>query len=183
MWLLPANSLVGMNVSFTSFFQFAVGLVCGGAATALAQGSFQCTNALLKNASVTDCAGTPVGGTNYLIEVRAENPQSGQMVGGLLSFDAEGTHPLGTVKLFSERNPGRFSAGTVLVPFVAPGSEATLEFRAWDQRTGATYDTATRRGASVAKVLLGGAGNPPTLPNSLTRFTGIKICEIAPVTK
>ena len=157
--------------------------VAGLTLTALAQGSFQCANGTLKNAFVTDCAGTPIGGTNYLVEVRAENPQSHQFDKGLLLFGADGTRPLGWVKMLSERNPGRFSAGTVLVPFVAPGSEATLELRAWDLRTGASYDTATRRGASVVKVLLGGVGSPPTMPNSLTRFTGIKVCDTGPATK
>ena len=148
-----------------------------GCGFALAQGSFQCANGTLKNAFVTDCEGKPVGGTNYLVEVLAENPQTGKLDPGLLRFDADGTHPLGTVRLLSERNPGRFSAGTVLVPFVAPGGEATLEVRAWDLRTGATYETATRRGASVFKVVLGGVGNPPTMPNPMTRFTGVRICE------
>ncbi len=172
-----------MNASFSLALRSILSLAGGLASTACAQGSFQCANTMLKNALVTDCTGTPVGGTNYLIEVRAENPQVGQFVTGLLRFDAEGTHPIGTIRMFSERNPGRFSAGTVLVPFVPPGTEATLEFRAWDVRTGPAYDTATRRGATVVKVLLGGVGNPPTMPNPLTRFTGIKLCEAAPSQK
>lgn len=145
---------------------------------ALAQGTFSCTNVRLPAGLVTDCAGQPVGGPDYRMEVRVSNPRTQAYDAGILQVTTTGNHPLGNVTLFTGKNAGRFSAGTLLVPFVAPGAEATVELRAWDKTTGETFDVATVRGASVVKVRLGGAGQPPSMPGSIPQFTGIRLCPV-----
>ena len=48
----------GMNASLSLVLRSILSLTGGLALTACAQGSFQCANTMLKNALVTDCAGT-----------------------------------------------------------------------------------------------------------------------------
>lgn len=64
---------------------------------------------------------------------------------------------------------GRFNAGTgAAIPGVAAGAKASLVVRAWDNRTGNSWDTATVRGESPAfsTGTLGGDpdGDGPLLP-------------------
>jgi hypothetical protein len=64
---------------------------------------------------------------------------------------------------------GRFSqSGAQTVPGVLPGAVATLVARAWDNTTGATYDTALRKGMTgpFKTAALGGDvdGDPSTPP-------------------
>lgn len=64
---------------------------------------------------------------------------------------------------------GRFNAGTgAAIPGVAAGAKASLVVRAWDNRTGASWDTATIKGESAAfsTGTLGGDpdGDGPLLP-------------------
>lgn len=155
------------------------GIVClvGIHSTAtLAQGTFSCSNIRLQNALITDCAGKPVGGTNYALELQVANPQTKKLDAAVLHVTATTNQPLGQMTVLNGRNAGRFFVGTILVPFVAPGADASVELRAWDRTTGATYDQATVRGSSAIKVRLGGAGQPPSMPGTMTQFTGIKLC-------
>ena len=147
---------------------------------ACAQGTFSCTNVRVPNGLVTDCAGQPVGGPNYRMEVRVSNPRTQAFDAGVLQVTTTTNQPLGHVTIFSGKNAGRFSAGTLLVPFLPPGTDATVELRAWDRTTGETFDAATIRGASVAKVRLGGAGQPPSMPGVITQFSGVRLCPVKP---
>ncbi len=158
-------------------------LLSGLGGVALGQGTFSCSNVRLHQALITDCAGTPVGGTNYLMELRVTHPQTQKFDPRVFQVTATTNRPVGLIRVLEGRNTGRFFVGTVMVPFVDPGSEATVEFRAWDASTGGTFETATLRGSSVIKVQLGGVGQPPTMPGTMTQFTGIKLCPAAAAKK
>lgn len=158
-------------------------LLLGRCGLALAQGTFSCSNVRLHQALITDCAGTPVGGTNYLMELRVAHPQTQKFDPGVFQVTSTTNRPVGLIRVLEGRNTGRFFVGTVQVPFVEPGGEATVEFRAWDVSTGATFETARLRGSSVIKVQLGGVGQPPTMPGTMTQFTGIKLCPAAATKK
>lgn len=144
--------------------------------TGLAQGTFSCSNLRLQKALITDCTGNPVGGTNYVLELRVMNPANRKWDPGLLHVTATTNRPIERIPVFSGRNSGRFFVGTVLVPFVEPGAEATLQVRAWDRSTGPTFEDSKLRGSSVIKVQLGGVGQPPTMPGTMSQFSGIKLC-------
>lgn len=67
-------------------------------------------------------------------------------------------------------------AGTVRVPFVAPGQEARLRVRAWLATGGAAYDQAKVRAETNIVVMLGGVGQPPSFPATLRNFPSITLC-------
>ena len=66
---------------------------------------------------------------------------------------------------------GVWNAGTdpARVTGVAATGTVFLQVRAWDTATGATFDTATKRGSSTPwSQAQGGAGDPPALPTAIT---------------
>jgi len=89
----------------------------------------------------------------------------------VFTFDASKAGGFG-VQLGTTASPAanfRFNAGgNIVVPGGAPGTVATLIVRAWDSKTGATYDTATVKGnsGSFKTDVLGGDpdGDGPALP-------------------
>lgn len=71
---------------------------------------------------------------------------------------------------------GYFLGGSQAVAGFAPGSQVTVQVRAWDTETGATWDLAVWKGASnLLNITLGGAGAPPSLPALLTGLQGFAI--------
>ncbi len=167
-----------MNIRILAGLSGLTGLLALTAPAAWGQGTLSCSNVRLQNALITDCTGSPVGGPTYGMEIRVNNPQTQTFDSGLLQVTPTTNQPLKRIIVLSGKNVGRFSVGTLMVPFVPPGTEATVELRAWDKNTGATFDAAKVRGASVIKVRLGGAGQPPSMPGTMTQFTGIKLCPV-----
>lgn len=115
--------------------------------------------------------GTPVGGANYLVELLVLNPTSGNFEGGLQL----GGNTLGPIEVRTGNAAGLFTAGgTVTVPFVAGGDEATMLVRAWDTTTGADYAAAVIKGETTFTMTLGGPA--PTPPNGiLPHYQGIQL--------
>lgn len=165
-----------MKIRFGVWTLGLVGLASLLPTPALSQGTFSCSNIRLQNALITDCSEKPVGGANYQLELRVVNPQTGKLDPSVLSVTATTNEPLRRIPLLAGKNAGRFFAGTILVPFVPPGAEASVELRAWDRSSGATYEKATLKGFSMIKVRLGGVGQPPSMPGTMTQFTGIRLC-------
>jgi hypothetical protein len=96
--------------------------------------------------------GSTAKGTDYSVEVFAKNTDPANKIGGTMTLNPSN---------------GRFSlSGGQQVPGVAPGAIADLIARAWDNRTGATYDAATIKGSSTFKsaALGGDVDNDPSTP-------------------
>lgn len=172
-----------MNLTHWPNWTRLTGLLVLLSPAACGQGTLSCSNVRLQNALITDCSGEPVGGPNYAMDIRVMNPQTKSFDGSVLQVTATTNQPLKRIIVLTGKNHGRFSAGTLLVPFVAPGAEATVELRAWDKSTGTGFDAAKIRGSSVFKIRLGGAGQPPSMPGTMTEFTGIKVCPVTPPSK
>lgn len=97
--------------------------------------------------------GSMAKGPNYSVEVFVNNFDAANKIGDTMILAAN----------------GRFSqSGSKVVPGVAPGAIGTLVARAWDNTTGATYDTALIKGKSdpFKTAALGGDvdGDPSTPP-------------------
>jgi hypothetical protein len=105
--------------------------------------------------------GTTAKGANYSVELFTKDTTPANKIGATMILAAS----------------GRFSlSGAQTVPGGAPGSVVDLIARAWDNTTGATYDTALIKGQSAFKSpALGGDvdGDPSTPPSpALPMVTG-----------
>ncbi len=102
---------------------------------------------------------------------------NGQLAGTDIGVELWGGSSAGTLSLLASGSivaNGLFALGTVTVPGVAPGATATLQVRAWDSTTGATYGSATTKGlSSIFTAVTGGVGSPPSTPGDLSNFSGI----------
>lgn len=108
--------------------------------------------------ALTIPGGGIAAGADYKVEVYTYNAANAGGFGTLLGSGA-----------VSPGATGRFNAGTgAEIPGFAPGTTATLIVRAWDVRSGATYDAAQIKGSSASFVTgtLGGDpdGAGPLLP-------------------
>jgi hypothetical protein len=101
--------------------------------------------------------GTKATGATYSVEVFVNNIDPANQIGSTMTLNSIN---------------GRFSlSGAQIVPGVAPGAVATLIARAWDNTTGATYDSAFIKGSTTFKSdALGGDvdGDPSTPPATAT---------------
>ena len=113
------------------------------------------------DAPVYDSDGvTRLAGTNYLAQLYAGTTET-----ELIAIDPPTTFRTGN-------NAGYLSGGTDstrAIPFIAGGVPAYLQVRVWAAADGTTYEEALSHGGRVTRsntirVILGGAGSPPTLP-------------------
>ena len=73
---------------------------------------------------------------------------------------------------------GMFFINGMVVPGTGVGGTATLVVRAWDVRTGATYDAATlHRSVEVVISNLGGGSTPPATFGNNSTFAGLRLSE------
>ncbi|HVY71339.1 MAG TPA: hypothetical protein VHH73_15510 [Verrucomicrobiae bacterium] len=80
-------------------------------------------------------------------------------------------------------DPGADS--TRIIEGVPGGQSATIEVRAWDSSRGATYDATVAAGGGYGKsdpftVVLGGAGDPPTVPADMIGFKSFECAMTVP---
>lgn len=155
----------------------AIALLAFGHA-AWAQGVFFFTNAQApKVRPVVGCDGKPVSGPDYRVDLAVQNPATGQWDAAVeVTTKDGGWARLGPVGLKEGKLAGLFQGGTVRVPFVAPGQEARLRIRAWLGMQGASYDQSKVRAEAQATVMLGGAGQLPSLPGRIVDFPTLKLC-------
>lgn len=126
---------------------------------------------------------TPAAGSNYAVDVRVLNPASGNFETPL-----KGEAPVSPVALFSGANAGLFSGGTITVPFVVPGADATIKILVWDKTTGATFADASVvgiAGSTTFVIKLGGVVDPgtgiPSLPSDIVpAYTGLVLNPVVP---
>lgn len=142
------------------------------------QGLFTFTNAQPpKGSPLLGCDGKPVSGPDYRVDVAVHNPATGTWDANLDVQAKDGSwSKLGPVKLVESKLVGFFQAGTVRVPFVAPGQEARLRIRAWVAAGGSDFDRAQVRAETNMVVMLGGAGQLPSFPARLRNFPSITLC-------
>jgi hypothetical protein len=152
-----------------------IALGVASSAAVVAQGLFSFTSAAGDRPTINGLDGEPVGGANYLVEVLVLDAGSGEFAGGLLRNTATGQVDFQPISpLAGATSIGLFSGGTIEVPFVAPGAEATLLVRAWDVTTGADYASAVIKGETSFNMELGGPA--PTPPNPiLPHYQGIQL--------
>jgi len=91
---------------------------------------------------------------------------------GAQTTDATSLSAVGTsIGFRTGSGAGYFQTGVTYdrtIASVAPGATATLQMRVWDTTTGATWETASIRGASgLINIVTGGAGSPPSLPANM----------------
>ena len=116
---------------------------------------------------------TPIQGSNYLINLVAQNPATGNWEGVLKN---DGSPFMGVAPL-TGANAGLFTGGILTIPFLYPGSMADVEIRAWDVTTGATYESSFFKSSVRFTVeSLGGAGTPPSLPAVLANMPPFAVC-------
>jgi hypothetical protein len=155
-------------------FALVVGLVTASAA--LAQGTLLVSSvSITGRPRITDSTkgGANIFGSGYLVDVLVQNPSAGNAYQSILSAPIA---PLGASAVAS--SAGLFSGGTIAVPFVAPGANATVIVRAWDVSSGATFAAATVKGESASFVIpTAGTGQPPSTPAAWTtaQFNGFSL--------
>jgi len=96
---------------------------------------------------------TRATGSDYSVELFVNNTDPANKIGATMTLAASGRF---------------FLSGSQTVPGGAPGAIVDLIARAWDNRTGATYDAALIRGSATFKSpALGGDvdGDPSTPPS------------------
>lgn len=122
------------------------------------------------DAPVTDFAGTRLAGADFLAQLYAGT-------GG--TFKAYGA----PVPFRTGAAAGYISANVVTLDGVAAGSAVDVQMRAWRAAAGASYEAALGSGlasaggnygfsATLAGVVTGNAGTPPSLPTDLRGLTG-----------
>lgn len=142
--------------------------------TAMAQGTINFNNRVTVagiNAPVT-YNGAGVLGPDYVGQLFVDN-------GG--SYEA-----VGTPKAFQENAllAGYVNGGNTIVPFVAPGADASVILRAWNAAAGSDWATASGAGNLISgesapiTITLGGAGAPPSLPANLTGLAGFQLVAV-----
>lgn len=120
----------------------------------------------------------PAGGTTKAAIIGAD--------GGLLS------KALGSVEILDDSGKvirsgrlvidGIFAFGVVGIPGTVPGGSGSIIIRAWDNSTGATWETAELRDMTVVTLVgLGGGSIPTPSLGMISNFTGISFeCFICP---
>jgi hypothetical protein len=147
--------------------------------SAHAQGTVNFNNFVGSGGSIVNARIYGTGGTSqplgagFMVALYA-GPQTTDasaltLIGSALTFNTSGAG-MGYI------NP---SAGTTrTINSVLPGGTATIQLRAWDTSTGATWETATVRGTSaLLDVVTGGAGSPPGTPANLV---GLQSFQLVP---
>lgn len=150
-------------------------ILCGVglSAVALGQGSINTFNAF-----------TPPGGSGLAYVLDVDGTQLAAGTGRVELFaDAAGTTYLSSVSDGTGNAlaaPGIFSLGVRVVPGSTVGQPATVYIRAWDNTTGATWDSALERSELVAVTFasIGGATAPSNFVTG-SDFTGLQL-EIVP---
>ena len=175
---------VGRHISMSAWigrFSSWVTVLVAAVPAGLAQGTFLFTNSNgAKTVPFTDCAGKPIAGDGYRVEVLVLNPKTGAVDPGVELLATGGTNwvKLAPVGFLEGKAAGLFVGGTVRVPFVAPGQEAKLTLRAWEVSTGADFASAKVRGETNITIKLGAIGSPPSFPSRLRPLQGLKICPV-----
>jgi hypothetical protein len=111
---------------------------------------------------------TPLAGDNF----------SAQLWAGPTAAEAQAVGPVTTFRT------GGFAgyvtpAGEVVIPGVPGGDPAAIQLRAWDNRTGATWETASIKGQSDFITI--STGNPGAVPPGLpTNLIGLSSFHLVP---
>lgn len=147
--------------------------------SALAQGTVNFNNAPSAvggtGARIFDVDGTTaLAGTAFLAQLYA-------------GPTADSLAPIGATLTFRTGAGAGFvdtAAGTArTIGSVAAGAVATIQVKAWEAASGATYEAALAAGgktgfSNVITVTTGGAGEPPSLPANLTGLTSFQLTII-----
>lgn len=147
--------------------------------SALAQGTVNFDNAPSQvggaGARVYDVDGTtPVAGAAFLAQLYA-------------GPTADSLAPIGAALAFRTGAGAGFvatAAGTSrTIGTVAAGAVATIQVRAWEAASGATYEAALAAGgktgfSNIITVTTGGGGEPPATPSNLVGLTGFNLTII-----
>jgi len=154
-----AQGTINFGNNFTGSFRAPIYNFDPANSTAVIQGQ----SALGVPAGTTVYPGGLLSGANYTLALWAGS-------------SANNLQQVATASIRSATDPaalpnGLIATTTVTVPNAAPGSTIFFQMRAWDTRTGASYDTATSRGQSqvVQSGPLGGIGpdGPILAPNTV----------------
>jgi hypothetical protein len=136
-----------------------IGLAAG--LTALAQGNVNLNNNF-----------TPTGASAKAFILGLDSQPLAKALGSVEILDANGA----LIKAGSLAIPGIFGLGVTDIPGSTPGGNASIVIRAWDNSTGATYDLAQVRGATIVTLTgLGGGAIPPPGLGTIGNFTGIQL--------
>jgi hypothetical protein len=142
--------------------------------TAMAQGTINFNNRVTVagiNAPVT-FAGSGLLGPDYVGQLFVMNGASYEAVGTPTAFQSNALLA------------GYVNGGNTVVPFVAPGSDATVILRAWNAAAGSDWATASGAGnlisgeSTAITITTGGAGAPPSLPANLTGLAGFELVAV-----
>jgi hypothetical protein len=111
-----------------------------------------------------------------------ETVASGNTAGTSVMVELWGGASVGSLSLLAT-GPivanGLFALGTVSIPGVAAGADATIQIRAWDSAKGATYAASLQKGSSVTfTATTGGVGSPPSTPGALGNFASFAIVTV-----
>ena len=143
---------------------------------AFAQGTVDFRNRIsggVLNVPIFNVDGTTPLGAGYNAQLYYATSASGPFTA---ITDPAVTFPLNPT---SGAGPGYWFAGTDssrTIPTIAGGATAFLEVKAWKTSEGATFETASTRGASTPfSITLGGAGSPPSLPAVMTGLTSFSL--------
>ncbi|MFM1941526.1 MAG: hypothetical protein RI897_508 [Verrucomicrobiota bacterium] len=112
--------------------------------------------------------GVGLRGPDFLGQLFVLDPGSDsyEPVGGPTPFQS---HPL---------LAGYINGGNTIVPFIAPGNDATVVLRAWNAAAGSIWSEVLGRPNGIygqtapITITLGGAGSPPSLPANLVGLNG-----------
>jgi hypothetical protein len=131
-------------------------ILLAGAFQAVAQGTVNFNNRVTAaglDAPIFDCSASKLEGPNAFAQIYYQ----GQAIGTPVAFR-------------TGAGAGYFSGGTVAIPGVAGGAQATIVVTAW--QGAATFEATALRGSSAPfTVTLGGAGEPPSTPANLIGLT------------
>lgn len=165
-----------------------IGLLAAGAVVAHAQGTVRFANV---GGSITAGQAGPItfgGDLRPGAPLGGAGPAAGTAFLAQLQLNSGGTWTdVGSASPFrTGAAAGYWTAADVTVPGVAGGATATLRVAAWAAELGSSYSAALASSlggvgtSSDLTVVLGGAGDPPTLPAQLTTLTPFAISAVVP---
>lgn len=165
-----------------------IGLLAAGAVVAHAQGTVRFANV---GGSIPAGQAGPItfaGDLRPGAPLGGAGPAAGTAFLAQLQLNSGGTWTdVGSASAFrTGAAAGYWTAADVTVPGVAGGATATLRVAAWAAELGSSYSAAVASGiggtgtSSDLTVVLGGAGDPPTLPAQLTTLTPFSISAVVP---
>ncbi|MEW6302897.1 MAG: PEP-CTERM sorting domain-containing protein [Verrucomicrobiota bacterium] len=146
--------------------------LCAVTTIAFGQGAFDPTN--IGSGANSTSVNAPVFNVDMSTPL-ASSVFKAQWYAGTVGTAEGSLQAIGTPLSFSSSFPGFFFGSAVTVSGVGIGQQATLQLRAWDSSTGATWESATVRGQSTTftSPALGDSFNPLTIPvaQGLTSFS------------